>query len=285
MSTDPRAGGDPGHLSDGSAAGSLLAPKDPDPVVVLNHASAEPFFLVCDHAGNAVPSALNGLGLDDDTHLGRHIALDIGALDVARKLAVAFRATLVNQQYSRLVIDCNRLPTAADSIPEVSDGVVIPANQGLGVENRRARQEAVLRPYHERIRALIEARLASGTETVLVSVHSFTPQMRGRPRPWEIGVMTGPDTRFSSHVHAVLQERTRWTIGWNEPYEVDMSNDYTVPVHGEGLGIPYVELELRQDLLVDEGTRGRLVDDIAACLRAGLDRLGRVAGAAATRGP
>src|SRR5699024_12052705 len=108
----------------------LLQPADPDPVGVLRQGTQSPFVLVCDHAGNAVPRALDRLGLPN-AELERHIGIDIGILGVAEQLSALLDAPLVYQRYSRLVIDCNRLPDAAGSRPEVSDGTPIPGNRQL----------------------------------------------------------------------------------------------------------------------------------------------------------
>jgi len=230
---------------------SLLGAADPAPVGEIAGAQNSPFFLICDHAGNAVPAALDGLGVAAE-ELERHIAIDRGALPVAQLLAQRLEAPLIFQRYSRLVIDCNRRPEAPDSIPAVSDGTEVPANLGLDGRGRRQRLEEILRPYHERIEEALEARLTKGLPTLFVSVHSFTPSLRARPtvRPWELGLCWGDDRRFNDAVLAALEEQEPdLRLGRNEPYAVDMANDYSIPLHAEMRKLPYVEFEMRQDLL------------------------------------
>ena len=70
---------------------------------------ASDFLLTADHAGRAIPRRLGQLGLPD-SELERHIAWDIGIAGVTDRLAAALDATAVLQNYSRLVIDCNRDP-------------------------------------------------------------------------------------------------------------------------------------------------------------------------------
>ena len=232
------------------SAEPLLGPGDPAPVGVLNPEADSPFVLVCDHAGNAIPAALERLGLPPEER-ERHIAIDLGALAVATELAERLAAPLVFQRYSRLVIDSNRRPDVAGAMPEISDGTEIPGNRDLDGHARQARIDAIHRPYHERIAALLEARAAAGRSPVFVSVHSFTPRLRVRPadRPWHVGLCWGEDDRFSHPVHAALRAERELVIGWNQPYNVDVSNDYSIPVHAEPRGLPYVEFEMRQDLL------------------------------------
>ena len=76
--------------------------------------------LVPDHAGNINPRALGRLGIAE-AERERHIAWDIGTADLGRLLADALGAKLIKQNYSRLVIDCNRPLDAATSIPDVSE--------------------------------------------------------------------------------------------------------------------------------------------------------------------
>jgi len=137
----------------------LLRDDDPAPVRTLRDTGRSDFLLTADHAGRAIPSSLNRLGVSE-SELDRHIAWDIGIAGVTERLSAALDATAVLQTYSRLVIDCNRDPSVASSIPEVSEATNIPGNLGLSAPARAARRQAVFEPYHARIRALLDARQA-----------------------------------------------------------------------------------------------------------------------------
>jgi predicted N-formylglutamate amidohydrolase len=232
---------------------ALLGPGDPDPVGELNANSASPFFLICDHAGNAVPARLDNLGLPQE-ELDRHIGIDIGVLGVAQGLAERLTAPLVWQRYSRLVIDCNRLTRAATSMSPVADGTIVPGNQDLDEAARTARAAEIMAPYQARIARRLDERKAAGQPTILVSVHSFTPRLRAKPadRPWHIGLCWARLDGFSRHVlRALREDDASLVLGENQPYDVDMVNDYSIPVHGEGRQLPYVEIEIRQDQIAD----------------------------------
>src|ERR1700742_395025 len=98
---------------------TLLAPGEQPPFLKIAGISRD-WFLVCDHATNRIPRSLGALGVTA-AQLKMHIAWDIGALNVAKRLAARLRAPLYASGYSRLVIDCNRYPTARDAMPAVSD--------------------------------------------------------------------------------------------------------------------------------------------------------------------
>jgi predicted N-formylglutamate amidohydrolase len=243
----------------------ISAPLGPEPVAVVNPAGGSPFLLIGDHAGRAVPEGLGDLGLSQ-VDLGRHIAWDIGVRALGEALAGRLDAVFIAQTWSRLVIDCNRDPERADAIPEVSDGTPIPGNQGLTSADRATRIAAVHRPYQAAIAAEIEARRHAGRPTVLVALHSFTPTMDDRDRPWDAGVLhDGGDVRFAHAMLAAMRSTPGLTIGDNAPYQMD-GIDYTVPRHAFAARLAYVELEIRQDHLSNDAGVGLWADRIAQWL-------------------
>src|SRR6201987_5330167 len=145
----------------------LLGSEDVPPVFEDNSAGRSPFLLTCDHYGRLIPAILGDLGLPAG-ELTRHIAWDPGIAGVAGALSKHLDAHLIAQRYSRLVIDCNRPPQAASSIPRVSETTVIPGNEALSREAADARRREVFDPYHRRIGEVIDRRLSDGLPTVLV---------------------------------------------------------------------------------------------------------------------
>jgi predicted N-formylglutamate amidohydrolase len=229
---------------------TLLTTHDPAPVLVDNPSGGSPLLLVGDHAGNAIPAQLENLGVAE-ADLCRHIGWDIGIRPLGACLAKGLDAAFIHQPYSRLVIDCNRAPDAADAIPPVSDRTRIPANQRLDSAARERRVSAIHRPYHSFIAGEIERRRRSGQKTILVAIHSFTPQLGGAKRPWHAGILfAGGDTDFAETLLARLREQDDLCVGANEPYRMD-STDYTIPRHAYPTLMPYAEIEIRQDLLAD----------------------------------
>jgi predicted N-formylglutamate amidohydrolase len=236
-------------IDPGAPLEPLLSADEPPPVLELRPQGRSNFVIVVDHAGRRIPRVLGNLGLPA-SELERHIAWDIGALEVARRVSAALDAPLVAQNYSRLVIDCNRDPGVATSIATVGESVEIPGNRALSAAAAAARRTAIFEPYHARIRALLDARAAAGRRTILVAQHSMTDVFKGAQRPMQAAVLYNRDRRFAGLVLDLLRrEPGALLIGDNEPYFVSDDTDYSIPRHGEARGLPHVEIEIRQDLI------------------------------------
>jgi predicted N-formylglutamate amidohydrolase len=231
--------------------GQLLAPDETAPVAVHNPGGQSPFLLVADHAGVLIPRALDRLGVAE-ADLRRHIAWDIGIAGFGRLLADTLDATFIQQNYSRLVIDCNRPLDAPSSIPEISEDTPIPGNIGIGDADKAARALEVFQPYHDRIDAELDRRRHAGRAAALIALHSFTPVFKGAKRPWHAGVLYNRDARLAQRLLALLNVEQDLFVGENAPYMVTDASDYTVPVHAERRGLHHVLVEVRQDLIAEE---------------------------------
>ena len=244
----------------------LLGGADIAPVHEHNTAGRSPFLFTCDHYGRLLPKSLGDLGLPE-SELTRHIAWDIGIAGVAASLALQLDAHLVAQRYSRLVIDCNRPPGVASSIPIISEATMIPGNDGLSREQTATRRREIFDPYHRRIDEIIDARQHAGMPTVLVSLHSFTPVYAGIARPWHIGTLYQRDRSLPLRLLKALRAEGDLVVGDNEPYAVSDLTDYTIPVHAEARGLINTGIEIRQDLLADQSGQQQWADRLARILR------------------
>ena len=247
------------------STGLLLAPDEPAPVSIENRGARSEYVIVCDHASNRLPRALGDLGLSEDD-LVAHIAWDIGAAAVARLLVAELDATLFLQQYSRLVIDCNRPLHAPDAIPEKTGGVAVPGNMGLAPADAQARAQAIFHPYHQEIRHALDLREAEHRPTVLVAMHSFTPVLYGVARPFHAGVLYHKDSRLGRPLIELLRAEPGLLVGDNEPYAASDVSDYSIIEHAERRGNPYVELEVRQDLIAAAPGQREWAARLARCI-------------------
>ena len=220
------------------------------PFKVINPGGSSSLLIACDHADNHIPDHLAGLGLDSD-YLERHIAYDIGAMQVARRLADIFDAPLLLATCSRLVIDLNRHLHDPSSIVEESDGVIIPGNAGLDEEMRNFRIEKYFDPYHKQYQEMVTGQISNHPRPIILSVHSFTPTMNGRARPWEIGVLWDQDEVLAKQLIESLQKVTGFNIGDNKPYHATDPHGYAQVIHAHERGVEFALLEIRQDLILD----------------------------------
>ncbi len=250
----------------------LLEPDEPKPVETRYAESDSPIVFVCEHAGNRLPRRCGDLGLPAEA-MTRHIAWDIGALPLSEMLADRFKAPLVWQVYSRLVIDCNRCLAAPSLIPEISEATPVPGNLRLFQSERVARIEAIWRPFQDAVGALLSRRAARGLPTLLIAMHSFTPVYFGHARPWHIGFLPGAIAWPSLALHDALKADGTLTVALDQPYRID-EHDQTIPAHGDARQIPSTLVEVRNDLIAHErGCRewcARLGDAVEATLQTAL---------------
>jgi predicted N-formylglutamate amidohydrolase len=244
----------------------LLEADEPPPFLEMGRQGKSSFVIVVDHASRRIPRRLKDLGLPA-SELERHIAWDIGALAVAQGVAAALDAPLLAQNYSRLVIDCNRDPTVPSSIPLRSESSDIPGNVGLSQADIAARRAEIFDPYHRRVRALLDERAAAGRPTILVAQHSMTNIYHGVRREMDAAVLYNRDRRFAGLVLSMLRREEGLVVADNEPYFVSDATDYTIPQHGEARGLPHVEIEIRQDLVSDEAGQAAWAQRITQALR------------------
>ncbi len=232
----------------------------------LTHFGDSPYFIFCDHASNAVPSELNCLGMPEDM-LNTHIAWDIGAGGVAEHLAQKLAATYFRCEYSRLLVDVNRDPNAYDIIPAVSDKIPIPGNQTLTETEKDGRIERYHVPYHENLSNAVAEMVGKHAVPFVISIHSFTHRLMGGEvdRPWKFGFLWREDEASARLMMDVLERRTGWKIGDNEPYDAREFN-YSVDRHIGPRNLPHVTIEIRQDIISDDTGIEMVADHLAEAI-------------------
>ncbi|MHA6642826.1 N-formylglutamate amidohydrolase [Mesorhizobium sp. A623] len=206
--------------------------------------------LVADHARRDLPEEYGNLGLPA-AEFDRHIAYDIGVEAVTRELAALLGAPAVIATFSRLLIDPNRGEDDPTLIRQLYDGTVIPANYPMLAEERERRLETFYRPYHDAVGAMVASvAQASGKAPFILSVHSFTPSMHGRARPWHVGLLWDLDDRVARPLMEMLAADEKLSIGDNEPYDGALRGD-TMFKHAVVNGFAHALIEIRQDLIAD----------------------------------
>ncbi|WP_144055475.1 N-formylglutamate amidohydrolase [Octadecabacter antarcticus] len=204
------------------------------------------WLITCDHASNNVPPCVGGgsLGLPD-ADMQRHIAYDVGAAGVTWALADALNAPAILSNFTRMVIDPNRGLDDPTLLMKLYDGTIIPANRAADEVEKARRVDAFYAPYHAALTELA----ARQDDTVIIAIHSFTPQLNGRPaRPWHIGILHAFDDRLSDPLLALLQSEDDLCVGDNEPYAGHLPGD-AVDRHALQMGRANALIELRSDLI------------------------------------
>jgi predicted N-formylglutamate amidohydrolase len=229
-----------------------------------------PVLLVCEHASNTLPAYFGNLGLSEEA-LSSHIAWDPGALAVARAMSQSLDATLVYQRFSRLIYDCNRPPDSPGAMPETSEIYAVPGNRNLTAGERRARTEELYVPFHDAVRALIGERRARGQDSVIVTIHSFTPVYNGRQRAVELGILHDADSRLADRMLAAAADAPLYRTERNEPYGPEDGVTHTLVLHGIANGLRNVMIEVRNDLVADDAGQGVMADYLAGLLQLSLE--------------
>jgi predicted N-formylglutamate amidohydrolase len=249
-------------------AASHLAMRVLPPVITINANGSSPFVLVCDHASNRIPERYGTLGLTPTQRL-MHIAWDPGALAVAYVLADLLDAPLVQSTVSRLIIDPNRDLDAPDLITTLSERTEIKANVHLNPRERAHRITAFHAPFHRAVAAVLDQRKSQGRETILITVHSFTPVYKDVARPWPIGLIHGRDSRFTRAVADTLTaDMPGLDVGWNQPYSGLEGVTYTLEHHGDGRRLQSCMIEIRNNEVLEPSSVQQWAARLARCLEA-----------------
>lgn len=228
------------------------------------------WLVTCDHATNTVPPQVNGgtLGLPRED-MERHIAYDLGAYGVAQHLGELLNSPVIAANFSRLVIDPNRGEDDPTLLMKLYDGSVIEGNRHADATERERRLDLCYRPYHRELE-----RLASLPHMVILSIHSFTRQLRGRdPRPWHIGLLYAEDDRLARPLLDLLNAEGDIVVGDNEPYSGHLPGD-AIDRHATRHQRPNILIELRNDLIADHAQQRAWAERLAPILQKALAAAG-----------
>ena len=213
---------------------------------ILNRHGRGRFVLLCDHASNYISADLRNLGLSA-ADLASHIAWDIGAAAITELLSDHLRAPAVLCGISRLVIDCNRQLNSPELIPASSNGIVVPGNVAMDTASREMRIDRWFHPNHDAVETLLRERIRQRYMPVVIAIHSMTPILNGRPRPWPIALSSDADRRLSNPILAALRKPGDILVGDNKPYCVDPLVDYSISFRALRRGLLNAQVEFRQN--------------------------------------
>ncbi len=215
------------------------------PVSYYNDTGRARALLVCEHASNFIPAQFNNLQLSDKP-LRSHIAIDIGAFDLAKAISRLLNAPLISTTVSRLVYDCNRALGRADAVPENSEVFSIPGNMNLSDTETRGRFEQYYLPFE----SALSRRLTEFPEPpLLLTIHSFTPVYRGEKRKVDIGIISDRDSRLGDQMVRLAPQQTTLHVASNQPYGPEDGCTHTLDFHGNRNALLNTMIEVKSDLL------------------------------------
>ncbi|MEJ1963306.1 MAG: N-formylglutamate amidohydrolase [Gammaproteobacteria bacterium] len=238
----------------------------PPPLETVNPDGQSNVLLLCEHASNFIPAEYDGLGLPP-SELQRHIAWDIGAAEVTRRLAKLLDAPAFLGTYSRLLIDLNRPLHAPSSIVTRSEATGIPGNSRLTPAERARRATLMFEPFHQAVETHLAQREKDGRKAIIVAVHSFTPSYAGAARPWHAGIIYDKAPALAESIIDRLRAADEsLVVEGNVPYSVTPEDYYGLLVYGDNVGRPAILIEIRQDLLEQAEQQQAWAQRLAAAL-------------------
>jgi predicted N-formylglutamate amidohydrolase len=221
----------------------------------------------CEHAANSVPAPYAHLFWGRRDVLATNRAYDIGAAGLARYLGRHLAASVFLGGITRLLVDLNRSPGNKRFLfTEFSKGLTA------------GDQEQLLRryysPFRHRVEEAVKIAVDAGRPVLHLSLHSFVPVLRGRPRNADIGLLYDParpdERRIGLKLKAALGRRLPdLRIRCNYPYQGKSDGFATYLRKGYPAGYYCgIEIELNQALLPATGRRWRQVrENLVGALR------------------
>ena len=172
---------------------------------------------------------------------------------MANALAGAFAAPLVTSSISRLVIDLNR----SIGHPQLFSAATRAAPSQL-------RTKIVARyylPYRAKVERLVRQSVARARRVIHISSHSFTPELNGKVRRADVGLLYDPARRGEADLCA----RWKASLAMIAP-QIRVRRNYPYAGKGDGLTSALratlpdsayvgIELEINQEIVLAAGQR------------------------------
>jgi len=178
--------------------------------------------ITCEHGGNRIPAPYRGLFHAQQAPLDSHRGYDPGALIMARALAKRFAAPLVASTVSRLLVDLNRSVGHPRLYSE--------ATRKAPAEVRQSILQHYYQPYRAQAERFVRQAIAGHGRVIHLSSHSFTPELDGKVRDADIGLLYDPARPGETDLCA------RWKASL-EACALDLAVRRNYPYAGKGDGL------------------------------------------------
>jgi len=198
----------------------------------------------CEHATNDIPAPWQHLFTDAEV-LQSHRGWDPGAAGVARYFGRQLPAQVFLGQVSRLLADNNR----SAGHPKIH----APAVRALPKRDREAIIKAWHAPHQDGVCKAVNAALAGAKRVIHISCHSFTPELNGRTRTADVGLLYDPkcggEADLARRWQQALQTVSSLRVRRNYPYRGDEDGMIRILRRRFGPRVLGFELELNQAML------------------------------------
>jgi predicted N-formylglutamate amidohydrolase len=211
--------------------------------------------ITCEHGGNRIPGCYRDLLKADPILLQSHRGFDPGALSMAKDLAEAFHAPLVTSTVSRLLVDLNR----SVGHPQLTAEII--RKQPSEVIDSILKQ--YYQPYRNQAKYLVRQSIKDHGQTIHLSSHSFTPELDGKFRTADVGLLYDPLRPYE----AALCAQWKSTLNVLAP-ALKIRRNYPYQGKGDGLTSWFrkqfsadtylgIELEINQKHIVNKSRQWR----------------------------
>jgi predicted N-formylglutamate amidohydrolase len=121
--------------------------------------------LSCEHAVNTVPQEYAHIFKDQENVLTTYQAVDLGALDITKRISQALECDYTYSPVTRLLIDCNQ-----DSH---QDRCFSDFTKKCDPELKQTLLNQYHTPYREKIQNLVQSHIDNNDQVLHLSIHSF----------------------------------------------------------------------------------------------------------------
>ena len=208
----------------------------------------EILILTCEHASNKLPAAFKSAVPAEV--LKTHRAYDIGALAVFRKLVKFAKPEFhCEGKYSRLFVDLNRTITNKSAFSDYYEAL-----DKATAAKTKAQATAYWQEYRAAIEKFVESAIKPKTraaksepEIVHLGIHSFTPELNGKVRNTDIGILYDPSRPKECELAQVIKAEIKrlhpeMKVQFNYPYK-GTSDGLTTTLRKK-IGTRYVGIEI-----------------------------------------
>lgn len=230
---------------------------------IINGESNASLLITVEHASSKWPESEADPGLQSDWQ-DQAYAYDRGAALLAESIAKEINCCVILGEYSRILVDLNRVPgdpdIVSDRLAGIDEGKKIPGNVNLSNRQRDDRIKQYYVPYHDKIRDVMQLKNIKR----YISIHSYSSidTNDGSTHPWKLGIQYPIETDMVKSALTFFRNLHGDEIGDNCPYDLRELSPGAISLHAAPYGIDNIELEFRDDQLIDPKSRDQWGRDV-----------------------